>query len=177
MGIKRILETVSRGEFKVNKRVIPLVLLIIISSAFISVSAESINTISLCVYGQTREIITSDSNLEEILEQEKLNISKNDKIEFSPVEDGKGSINVIKRYQVTVKSDKTVSKFLIEKGTVKDAVSYSGISYNPSTQLLNMKEDEGITKDVTIEITEKPKPKPVVVEKPKTEEKKETTKK
>ncbi len=177
MDIKRILGTLFHGEFKMSKRVIPFVLLIIVSCAFISVSAKSINTVSLCIYGETKEIITSDSDLEEILNQENINISKNDKIEFSPVKDGKGSINVIKRYEVIVKSKETVSKFLVEKATVKEAVSYSGIGYDASTQLLNLKEDEEILKDTTIEITEKPKPKPVVVEKPKTEEKTETTKK
>lgn len=160
MNIKKLINTILSKDKNMGKRMIPLMILAVVSSVWISVSAASVNTVALCVYGETKEVVTSGTDLESILQKENINISKNDKVEFSPVKNGKGSINIIKRYEVLVKFGDVTSNFLVEAATVKEAIEFSKIKYNPEKYILNHELTSEIKEDITIEITLKPEPAP-----------------
>ena len=113
----------------IRSRIIATILLAVFCAGTVFAAATASYTVTVVDDGQARSVITTRSDANAILEQAKVEIGADDKVDLSAFISGEDStITIYRAKNVTVSDGEAFSKSIVAAGTVADAVAKSGMT-------------------------------------------------
>ncbi len=143
------LKHLSKGLRKLGK---PFVLLIVMTGVILSsVTFLDVSTKAVSIYdgNDVTTVYTLSEDADEILSQAGIALSKDDKYTFTGIEDGSGSIKLLRAFSVSVTADGSTYKLDIAGGYVSDAIKKSGIELGDDDEV-NFPLTEALSEEMEI---------------------------
>ena len=136
----------------IRSRIIATILLAVFCAGTVFAAATASYTVTVVDDGQARSVITTRSDANAILEQAKVEIGADDKVDLSAFISGEDStITIYRAKNVTVSDGEAFSKSIVAAGTVADAVAKSGMTLKQS-DVLNFPKDTLLKEGMSISI-------------------------
>jgi 3D (Asp-Asp-Asp) domain-containing protein len=109
------------------------------------------NTVTIHEDGYAYSRYTIYTDLKDILEQEGIALSKDDKCEFTGFEDHEGDIYITRAFEVSVSADGQTQKVVMTDGTVADALKQADVALSDD-DLINVSLEEPVSKGTRIQV-------------------------
>lgn len=136
----------------IRSRIIATILLAVFCAGTVFAAATASYTVTVVDDGQARSVITTRSDANAILEQAKVEIGADDKVDLSAFTSGEDStITIYRAKNVTVSDGGAFCKSIMAAGTVADAVAKSGMTLKES-DVLNFSKDAPLKEGMSISI-------------------------
>lgn len=109
------------------------------------------NTVTIHEDGYAYSRYTIYTDLEDILEQEEITLSKDDKCEFTGFQDHEADIYITRAFNVSVSADGETKTVVMTDGTVSDALEKANVTLSDD-DLINVSLSEPVSKGTEIQI-------------------------
>lgn len=136
----------------IRSRIIATVLLAVFCAGTVFAAATATYTVTLVDDGQVRSVITTRSDANAILDQAKVELGADDRLDLSGFISGEDStITIHRAKKVTVSDGGAFTKTILAAGTVADAVEKSGMTLKES-DVLNFSKDTPLKEGMSISV-------------------------